>query len=39
MGTLLMRIAAPMQSWGTQSNFTVRDTGLEPSKSGIIGLI
>jgi len=39
MATLLMRIAAPMQSWGTQSNFTVRDTGLEPSKSGIIGLI
>lgn len=39
MGTLLIRIVAPLQSWGTQSNFTVRDTGLEPSKSGIIGLI
>jgi CRISPR system Cascade subunit CasD len=39
MGTLLMRISAPLQSWGTQSNFTVRDSGLEPSKSGIIGLI
>jgi len=28
-----------MQSWGTQSRFTVRDTGLEPSKSGVIGLL
>ena len=39
MGTLLIRIVAPMQSWGIQSDFTVRDTGLEPSKSGVIGLI
>ena len=37
--TLLMRLAGPMQSWGTQSRFTVRDTGLEPSKSGVIGLL
>jgi CRISPR system Cascade subunit CasD len=28
-----------MQAWGTQSRFSVRDTGLEPSKSGIIGLL
>lgn len=28
-----------MQSWGTQSRFHVRDTGLEPSKSGVIGLL
>jgi CRISPR system Cascade subunit CasD len=28
-----------MQSWGTQSRFSVRDTGLEPSKSGVIGLL
>jgi CRISPR system Cascade subunit CasD len=28
-----------MQSWGTQSRFLVRDTGLEPSKSGVVGLI
>jgi CRISPR system Cascade subunit CasD len=28
-----------MQSWGTQSRFTVRDTGLEPSKSGVLGLL
>lgn len=37
--TLLMRLIAPMQSWGVQSNFTHRDTGLEPSKSGVIGLL
>jgi CRISPR system Cascade subunit CasD len=28
-----------MQSWGTQSRFGMRDTGLEPSKSGIVGLL
>lgn len=39
MNTLLLRLVAPLQSWGTQSRFTVRDTGLEPSKSGVIGLI
>ena len=39
MNVLLMRLAGPMQSWGTQSRFPQRDTGLEPSKSGIIGLI
>ena len=39
MNVLLMRLAGPMQSWGTQSRFTVRDTGLEPSKSGVIGLV
>jgi|MTBAKMStandDraft_1061839.scaffolds.fasta_scaffold01606_7 CRISPR system Cascade subunit CasD len=39
MNTLLIRLIAPMQSWGVQSNFDVRDSGLEPSKSGVIGLI
>jgi CRISPR system Cascade subunit CasD len=39
MTVLLMRLAGPMQSWGTQSRFTTRDTGLEPSKSGVIGLL
>jgi CRISPR system Cascade subunit CasD len=28
-----------MQSWGTRSRFTNRDTGLEPSRSGVIGLL
>lgn len=39
MNTLLMRFSAPMQSWGVESHFTVRDSGLEPSKSGVIGLL
>ena len=39
MNVLLIRLAGPMQSWGTQSRFTIRDTGLEPSKSGVIGLV
>lgn len=39
MATLLLRLEGPMQSWGTQSRFLVRDTGLEPSKSGVVGLL
>ncbi len=39
MHTLLLRLVAPMQSWGVESRFTVRDTGREPSKSGVIGLL
>ena len=37
--TLLMRLAGPMQSWGLDSRFDQRDTSLEPSKSGVLGLI
>lgn len=37
--TLLLRLQGPMQAWGVQSHFTVRDTLLEPSKSGVIGLL
>lgn len=36
---LLLRLSAPMQSWGVMSRFSRRDTGKEPSKSGVIGLI
>jgi CRISPR system Cascade subunit CasD len=39
MRTFFFRLCGPMQSWGTQSRFLVRDTGLEPSKSGLVGLI
>lgn len=39
MNVLLLRLSAPMQSWGVQSRFTVRDTGGEPSKSGVAGLL
>jgi CRISPR system Cascade subunit CasD len=28
-----------MMSWGRQSRFTVRDTGTEPTKSAVIGLL
>lgn len=39
MPTLLLRLCGPMQSWGTTSRFDQRDTGKEPSKSGVIGLL
>ncbi|MDR3084883.1 MAG: type I-E CRISPR-associated protein Cas5/CasD [Christensenellaceae bacterium] len=39
MSTLLLRLAAPMQAWGTSSRFTQRSTSREPSKSGVIGLL
>jgi CRISPR system Cascade subunit CasD len=39
MPTLLLRLAGPMQAWGTTSRFDERDTQLEPSKSGVIGLL
>ncbi len=39
MTTLLLRCIGPLQSWGTQSHFDVRETGREPSKSGIIGML
>jgi CRISPR system Cascade subunit CasD len=39
MTTLLLRLAGPMQSWGTTSRFNERDSGPEPSKSGVIGLL
>lgn len=39
MATLLLRLVGPMQSWGTTSRFDQRDTGKEPSKSGVIGLL
>ncbi|PAT44044.1 type I-E CRISPR-associated protein Cas5/CasD [Vandammella animalimorsus] len=39
MATLLLRLQGPMQSWGTTSRFDERDTQLEPSKSGVLGLV
>lgn len=39
MSTLLLRLDGPMQAWGTASRFGTRDTGREPSKSGVIGLL
>lgn len=37
--TLLFRLDGPMQSWGYRSRFDSRDTALEPTRSGVIGLI
>ena len=39
MPTLLLRLAGPMQSWGTTSRFDHRDTAKEPSKSGVVGIL
>lgn len=39
MPTLLFPLRGPMQAWGVSSNFVIRDTLKEPSKSGVIGLI
>ena len=38
MSVLLMRLAAPLQSWGVYSKFDRRDTGRAPTKSGVLGL-
>ncbi|AQU70080.1 type I-E CRISPR-associated protein Cas5/CasD [Streptomyces niveus] len=36
---LLLRLAGPLQSWGTRSVFNRRETNAEPTKSGVIGLL
>jgi CRISPR system Cascade subunit CasD len=39
VSTLLLRFAAPMQSWGATSRFARRTTELYPTKSGVLGLL
>ena len=39
MSALLLRLVGPLQSWGTTSRFDQRDTGKEPSKSGVVGIL
>lgn len=39
MAVLLIRLAAPMQSWGAGSRYTRRETENAPTKSGVIGMI
>ncbi|PXY18437.1 type I-E CRISPR-associated protein Cas5/CasD [Prauserella flavalba] len=39
MTALLLRLAGPLQSWGTGSRFTRRNTDRMPSRSGVIGLL
>ncbi|MHB0858474.1 MAG: type I-E CRISPR-associated protein Cas5/CasD [Anaerolineae bacterium] len=36
---LLLRLSGPLQAWGVESRFSVRDTTREPSKSGVVGLL
>ncbi|MGV9680370.1 type I-E CRISPR-associated protein Cas5/CasD [Nocardia sp. NPDC003482] len=35
---LLIRLAGPLQSWGSVSRFAHRDTELHPTKSGVLGM-
>jgi CRISPR system Cascade subunit CasD len=35
---LLIRLAAPLQSWGVASRFALRDSHPRPTKSGVVGL-
>ena len=39
MTTLVLRLAGPMQSWGTRSRFAYRSTDPQPSKSAVLGLL
>ncbi|MER7168947.1 type I-E CRISPR-associated protein Cas5/CasD [Micromonospora sp. NPDC000207] len=39
MSVLLLKLAGPLQSWGSSSRFTRRGTEIAPTKSGIIGLL
>jgi len=38
-GYLALLFDAPLQSWGFESRFQRRTTGLHPTKSGVIGLV
>ena len=39
MYSIALCLDAPMQSWGTRSRGSIRDTAREPTKSGVVGLI
>lgn len=39
MPTLLLRLAAPLQSWGSSSKFEIRTTEKMPTKSGVLGMV
>ena len=36
---LVLRLAGPLQSWGSSSQFNRRETDDRPTKSGVIGLL
>lgn len=37
--TLFLRLEGPLQAWGNASKFVIRDTGDEPSKSAVLGMV
>ncbi|MEQ4299943.1 type I-E CRISPR-associated protein Cas5/CasD [Plantactinospora sp. B6F1] len=39
MSVLLLRLAGPLQSWGSSSRFARRGTEIAPTKSGVIGML
>jgi CRISPR system Cascade subunit CasD len=39
MSILILRLAGPLQAWGTNSKLADRSTGLYPSKSAVLGMI
>lgn len=39
MGTLLLKLAGPLQAWGVESKFDERRTLNFPTKSGVIGMV
>ncbi|MEV4996054.1 type I-E CRISPR-associated protein Cas5/CasD [Streptomyces niveus] len=39
MSVMLMRLAGPLQAWGSAARFTRRTTENAPTKSGILGLL
>jgi len=39
MSVLVLRLAGPLQSWGSSSRFARRNTEVAPTKSGVIGLL
>lgn len=39
INTLFIRLEGPLQAWGTRARWGDRDTALEPTKSGVVGLL
>src|SRR5690242_16495672 len=39
MTVLLLKLAGPLQAWGSSSRFAQRGTEIAPTKSGVIGML
>lgn len=39
MRSVVLRLEGPLQAWGTQGRYSIRETDSEPSKSGVLGLV